>query len=226
MQIILSFLTLLDKVLLMEHNQPPSLETLKEIRHLMERSSRFISLSGLSGVFAGIFSLAGAFVAYKYLGLSGMAYYSGTSISGSVRSSEIQFIILDALVIMILAVTTGIFLTTRKARKDGNSIFDNTARKLVVNFCIPLATGGLFCIALILHGTLIYIAPVMLIFYGLSLLHASSFTRSDIRFLGLAEIALGLASTFMLGYGFIFWTIGFGILHILYGSYMYIKYEK
>ena len=43
------------------------LETLSEIRSLMERSSRFISLSGLSGVAAGVFALMGAAMVYVYL---------------------------------------------------------------------------------------------------------------------------------------------------------------
>ena len=41
------------------------LENLKEIRTLMERSSKFLSLSGLSGISAGIIALVGAFMVYS-----------------------------------------------------------------------------------------------------------------------------------------------------------------
>lgn len=209
----------------MKDDSASPLQTLQEIRQLMERSSRFISLSGLSGVFAGIYALAGAVVAYLYLDLQGLGYYGGQEIVGDGNTDALRFVVVDALIIMILAIVTGIFLTTRKARKDGNSILDNAAKKLLINLCIPLATGGLFCIALTYHGANIYVAPAMLTFYGLSLVHASSYTRKDIRVLGLAEILLGLISLFIIGYGFLFWTLGFGILHIAYGSYMYFKYE-
>lgn len=208
-----------------EENVSP-LETLSEIRQLMERSSRFISLSGLSGVFAGIYALIGAFVAYLYLQLQGVGYYSGSRMVGGANQQDvILFLVCDAIAILVLAIGTGIFLTTRKARKDGNSIFDKSAQKLIINLSIPLVTGGLFSLALLYHGAFIYVPPAMLVFYGLALLHGSSFTRSDIRLLAFAEIILGLLSLLLIGYGFLFWVLGFGVLHIVYGTYMYLKYE-
>jgi len=194
----------------------------------MERSSRFISLSGLSGVFAGLYAIAGAYAAYSYLNLTGSGYYAGRYIvEGTPRNYDVlTFLFFDAVAILILAVGTGIFLTTRKAKKDGNSIFDTTAKKLIINLCIPLVTGGVFCAALNHHGAFIYVAPSMLVFYGLALVHASKYTRNDIRTLGFAEIALGLTASFIVGYGLLFWTLGFGVLHIVYGAYMYFKYEK
>lgn len=209
-----------------EENVSP-LETLSEIRQLMERSSRFISLSGLSGVFAGLYALIGAFAAYTYLNLEGVGYYSGSRMVGRMDNQQdvILFLLIDAAAILILAIGTGIFLTTRRARKDGNSIFDKTAQKLIINLAIPLLTGGLFCLVLIYHDGLIYVPPSLLVFYGLALLHGSSYTRSDIRVLAFAEIILGLIALFYIGYGFLFWVLGFGVLHIVYGTYMYLKYE-
>lgn len=209
----------------MDENVKTSLEALSDIKHLMERSSRFISLSGLSGVFAGVYALFGAYAAFVYMN------------SSDIRSNDVystktadftgySFFFIDAALVLVMTIGTGIFLTTRKAQKDGNSIFDLTAKKLLLNLCIPLFAGGIFCLALIMHGSVIYIAPVMLIFYGLSLINASKYTRSEIRALGLVEVLLGLASSFILGYGLFFWSVGFGACHILYGTYMYFKYEK
>ena len=192
-------------------------QTLTEIRHLMERSSRFISLSGFSGVFAGIYALAGAAIAWWHL------HKPGGETSGQ---ETLVFLLADALVVLCLAVGTGIFLTTRKARKDGNSLFDTAAKKLIINLCIPLVAGGIFCIAMIYHGDSQYLASAMLVFYGLALVHASKYTRDDIRSLGISEIILGAFSLWMTGWGLVFWALGFGILHIVYGVYMYLKYEK
>ena len=212
----------------MKQNQTSPLETLTEIKQLMERSSRFISLSGLSGVFAGFYALAGAYAAYNYLGLEGVGYFSGTFLAENVasRSAKLGFLLSDAIIILCLAIGTGIYFTTRKAKKDGNSIFDATAKKLIVNLSIPLGVGGIFCLALYFHGAFIFIAPALLVFYGLALINASKYTRNDIRGLGVAEISLGLLSSFVVGYGLLFWTIGFGVLHIVYGAYVYFKYEK
>lgn len=196
------------------------LETLAEIRQLMERSSRFISLSGLSGVFAGCYALVGVYIAHYY--------YMGKELvmEETLQSPHFLFFFMDAAIVLLLAVGTGIFLTTRKAKKDGRSIFDATAQKLLINLCIPLFIGGVFCLALIYHRTFGYLAPAMLLFYGLSLVNASKYSRDDIRYLGFLEIALGLLSSFFIGYGFLFWSIGFGVLHIVYGTYMYVKYER
>ena len=202
-------------------------ETLSEIKQLMERSSRFISLSGFSGIFAGIYALLGALAAWYYLNFVFHASDRGGYDSAGADDRDLLiFLLVDAAIVLILAVGTGILLTTRKAKKDGNSLLDAAAKKLIINLCIPLVTGGLFCLALIYHHDTAYVAPAMLIFYGLSLLHASKYTRDDIRTLGIAEICLGVASMFVVGYGLIFWAIGFGVLHIAYGAYMYNKYEK
>ena len=208
----------------MDENIKTSLETLSEIKHLMERSSKFISLSGLSGVFAGVYALSGAYAAYLYLNSSGLQSNYESHETGSYTGYS--FFVVDAVIVLLLAIGTGIFLTTRKARRDGNSIFDPTAKKLLINLCIPLFTGGLFCLALIFQGTLIYISPAMLIFYGLALINASKYTLSDVRVLGIIEVILGITAAFIIGYGLLFWAFGFGVCHIAYGSYMYFKYEK
>ena len=196
-------------------------ETLTEIRHLMERSSRFISLSGLSGVLAGIYALAGAISAYY------LVYGQDPDTAFAYDRDRSLFTLVGiAALVLILAIGTGILLTTRKARKDGNSLLDAAAKKLIINLCIPLFSGGVFCLGLIYRGDWFYVVPCMLIFYGLALVHASKYTRDDVRSLGIAEIGLGLASIFIAGYGLLFWTLGFGVLHIIYGTYMYYKYEK
>jgi predicted lysophospholipase L1 biosynthesis ABC-type transport system permease subunit len=201
-------------------------ETLTEIRHLMERSSRFISLSGFSGIFAGIYALIGAAAAYYILRSAATAQAGYPSQSGIHDSEIITLLLFDAALVLVLAVGTGILLTTRRAKKDGNSLFDAAAKKLLINLAIPLVTGGIFCLALVYHDNTLYLAPSMLIFYGLALVHASKYTRDDVRSLGMAEIALGLLSLFIAGYQLLFWALGFGVLHIIYGAYMYFKYEK
>lgn len=201
-----------------------SLETLTEIKQLMERSSRFISLSGLSGVFAGLYALVGALAAYLRFHPYDLLQYDAENYR--VNQADFYFLLADAALVVFFTVGTGIYLTTRKAKRDGSSLFDATAQKLIINLCIPLFAAGVFCFALVHHGHLGYVAPTMLIFYGLALINASKYTLSDVRLLGVVEMLLGLVALFMIGHGLLFWTIGFGAMHIVYGSYMYFKYEK
>ena len=195
-------------------------ETLTEIRYLMERSSRFISLSGLSGVLAGVYALLGALAAYYYL------YIDPPAPANVEGESRLPFFFADAAIVLFLAIGTGIFLTTRRAKKDGSSLFDAAAKRLIINLCIPLVAGGVFCLGLVSRGDWLYVAPAMLMFYGLALINASKYTRDDVRSLGIAELVLGMVSLLALEYGLLFWALGFGVLHIAYGTYMYLKYEK
>ncbi|ELR72817.1 hypothetical protein C900_00778 [Fulvivirga imtechensis AK7] len=200
------------------------IEDISQIRNIMERSSRFMSLSGVSGILAGVYALIGAYIAYKIFYFSDELIYK--SISESMLSSNVFKLIILACVILILAIGTAIWFSYLKAKKNNHKIWDATARRMVVNLFIPLVTGGIFILILFSKGVIGLIAPVTLIFYGLALINASKYTYTDIRYLGFCEIALGLASSYFIGYGLVFWAIGFGVMHIVYGSIMYFKYEK
>jgi hypothetical protein len=212
-------------------NSNEHLDALKDIRNMMEKSTRFVSLSGFSGVFAGIFALCGAFAAHLFVynnqPNSNIPYYEFlTSDTKQISLSALQFFILDAAIVLILSVSVSSILSIRKAKKEGVRIWDKTAKRLFLNMMIPLVAGGLFCLILIFHGYVGLVAPAMLVFYGMALINASKYTFEDIRFLGLLEIILGLVAAVLIGYGLLFWAIGFGVLHIVYGILMYFKYEK
>lgn len=196
---------------------------LEHIRNMMERSSRFISLSGLSGVFAGIFALIAAFIAYWIFKNDGVDYFSDPEIHYS--NSTLGKLILLCILTLLAAIASGIFFTFKKSKKSGVQAWSNVARRLLVNFITPLVAGGIFSLALYYHFQFGLIAPVMLIFYGLALINASKFTYTDINYLGYAELILGLVSLFFIGYGLLFWAVGFGLLHIIYGLIMYKKYR-
>ena len=201
------------------------LEAIQDIRQMMKKSTRFLSLSGLSGVFAGIFALAGAYVAHLYLN----SIYQST-INGNfwaIDRNEIYFnFILIATSVLILSVVTAYVFSNRKAKKNGQTLFDHTAIRVLINLAIPLVAGGIFCISLLYHDMIAYIAPAMLLFYGLALINASKYTYDDIRYFGICEIVLGLINSFDLGHGLIYWAFGFGVLHIVYGTSMWFKYER
>lgn len=205
-------------------NQPQDFEKdLASIRNLMERSSKFLSLSGLSGVMAGIYALAGAVVTYFFLyrgrTLRTVAYYQQ-------NPDMVFYLILIAGVVLMLSLITGFYLSYQKAAKAGISIWNETSQRLLVNLAGPLIAGGIFTLLLVYRGYYGIIAPSCLIFYGLALMNASTNLYTEIRYLGYTEVALGLLCAFLPGYGLFFWSVGFGVLHIIYGSLMYYRYER
>jgi hypothetical protein len=215
------------------NKQNEHLDNLKEIRSIMERSSRFLSLSGLSGVFAGAVAILGTLAVYLYKADFFFGRYCNGGIlqthdvpAESDLSKFVVFLLADASLVLLLALTFGVYFTTRNARRKGLPYWDATARRMLTNLFIPLIAGGMFCLALLYHHLVYLIAPSTLIFYGLSLINASKFTLNDVRYLGISEIALGLIAMFFVGYGMLIWAIGFGILHVVYGVAMYLKYER
>ena len=211
----------------MESNQE-HLNQLAEIRSIMERSSIFLSLSGLAGIFAGVFALAGAYAAYWYFGYN---YYTPMFYShifaddGGIKTEFLMFLFSNGTTILLLALSAAVYFSSIKASKNNLPIWDKTTERLLINLAIPLFTGGIFCLLLLYHLEVYLLAPATLIFYGLALVNAAKYTLNDIRYLGFSEIALGLLATYFIGYGLIFWALGFGVLHIIYGITMYYKYE-
>jgi ABC-type multidrug transport system fused ATPase/permease subunit len=204
------------------------LNDISEIKNMMEKSSKFISLSGLSGVFAGIFALIGAGIIYfKYQSIYNSRFQSANYFQSIKDPAEFyKFTLITLIIILILALASGIFFTLRKAKKNKNLVWDKTSKRMLINLFIPLATGAFFAAILVYHNLFFLIAPATLIFYGLALINASKFTLHDVKYLGILEVILGLIASWLIGYGLIFWVIGFGILHIIYGITMYIKYDR
>ncbi|MGZ5264853.1 MAG: hypothetical protein ACXWBY_05880 [Kaistella sp.] len=198
-------------------------EDLSHIRSMMERSSRFISLSGLSGVFAGLVALLGAAYVYFVFQREGIDYFDGNR--NIFTAGLVKELVLIGTVILVFAILSGYIFTAKKSREKNLKIWDQTTKRMLFNFAVPLLTGGLFCLGLLYHGMFVFVAPATLIFYGLALVSASKYTFTDIQNLGYCQIVLGLLSFFFLGWGLVFWAFGFGILHIVYGLVMHKKYK-
>lgn len=205
------------------------LQTLTEIRSLMERSSKFLSLSGLSGISAGLVALAGAGAAYIRLKTDWstlLSYDSYSTLTPATRHDLLTFLLVDAVIVLLLALALGSFFTIQKAHRQGQTVWNVASKRLLAALLIPLAAGGIFCIGMIYHGLIWLVFPATLIFYGLALLNASRYTVRDLHYLGMLETMLGLVSIFWTNHSLLTWAIGFGVLHILYGTIMYVKYDQ
>jgi hypothetical protein len=210
-----------------ENQQSDTLQEVKDIRRLMERSSRFISLSGLSGVAAGIFALTGAGIARYAIFKDYYAEYNDRRFFDANDFVKLKIQLLGlAAAVFAAAFISAFYFTWRKSHNQGRSLWDHTSRRLFLNMAIPLVAGGLFILGMLQYSDWRFIAPACLIFYGLALVNASKYTLTDIRYLGYCEIVVGLINMQFIGYGLYFWALGFGALHIIYGVVMWWKYER
>ena len=203
------------------------LEDIKEIRKLMEKSSKFLSLSGLSGVSAGAFALLGALAAFLYsrknqINLSEYIQKSDLNLDDPV----LTFLILLSAGTLILAILSGFYFSLKKAKQIQINFWNSAAIRMLSHLFIPIITGGLVMLILFFRNELYLIPALSLIFYGLGLINAGKFSGPDINFLGLIQIILGLSALVFPGNSLIFWTTGFGFLHVIYGIYLYLKYDR
>nr|NQU93641.1 hypothetical protein [Bacteroidota bacterium] len=203
------------------------IQDLKEIKDMMERSSRFLSLSGLSGISAGIIALIGAVIAYFIMDMGKIEYHPYFYLLQPLPFERILFpLLILGISVVILALGSALFFSWRKARKHDLSLWNHTTRRLLSHLFIPLITGVFFILILIDRNDETLVASATLIFYGLALVNAGKYTFGEIHYLGISEIILGILAGIFVHYGLIFWTIGFGVLHILYGFVMYYRYER
>ena len=209
-------------------NEKDQLEALQDIRKMMPDSSKFLSLSGLSGVLAGCYALIGAYLGHLAIHQFNAGYPRGCDSFQADYVHLVQRILLICGSVLALSIITALLLSKSKAKKNNQKLFDHSSKKLFWSMFVPLFTGGLFCLALVYHGNglIMLVSPVMLIFYGLALIASSKFTIHDVKYLGYLEVLLGLLASFFLGSGLIFWALGFGVLHIIYGSIMWYKYDR
>ena len=214
-------------------NYKDQLSHLKEMRTIMERSSRFFSLSGLSGILIGVYALIAAFVAYTLIYsdsptvISSISVFNDEYLDYVIRIFDIDIYLLClGGITFLISLVTVVLLSKRKANKTNESLWNSSSKLMVWNLMLPLVVGGCFGLICMYKGWFAMVGPITLIFYGLALINASKYTFGDIQLLGCIECILGLCSLLFIGYGLIFWAIGFGIMHILYGAIIYFKYER
>jgi len=192
------------------------------ISMFLAKDFKSVSLSGLSGILAGIYALIGGFIANKLI----LGYGKGMGDANVMPISILEIVlIVIAIGIAFLSIITAYLLTKRKAKKNNEKIWTPVSKQMLISFIIPILVGGIFSLLLINRGYYGLIAPITLIFYGLALINASKYTMSMINYLGLLELVLGLLAMIFFGNGILFWMLGFGVLHIIYGALIFFKQD-
>lgn len=201
-------------------NKEQYVNEIKAIRQMMEQSSRFLSLSGLSGILIGVYAVIGAYIANIILKGNLQA-----GIQTSFNNNIVLQLVVLAVIVLVVSILTVIILTYRKTIRDGHKILNKGTRLLVLNLAVPLVSGGILTGIFISQGLYVTIAPALLVFYGLALVNAAKFTRQEIYYMGLCQIVTGIFAALFPGFALLLWTVGFGAIHIFYGTIMHFRYD-
>lgn len=211
------------------NKQQDQLDAIHDIKRLMERSSRFSALSGLSGVVVGVFAIIAVLISYSILGISPLesaSYLNMLAPSGVIKNELMNLLAINYGSTLMVSFLTAIWLSKRNAIKREEKTWDLSAKRMLINFSIPMLAGGCYCFILFTQIHIELIIPATMLFYGLGLLNASKYTVDDIKYLGVLMVVLGLLGSIFVDQALLLWGFGFGVLHIIYGSFMYFKYEK
>lgn len=203
-----------------------SIDALKDIKRIMEQSTRFLSLSGWSGIWAGTIAIIGGVIAYHLFNVYYQEYDLRGAFSAASYTVLLNNLLLLAFIVVIMALAGAYLFTRRKIRKQGLTLWNQASKRMLLNIAIPMLAGGILILGFLQNDDWKYIAPVCLIFYGLALINGSKYTHNDIRYLGVFELLLGCICIFLPGLGLYFWIMGFGVLHIVYGVVMWRKYDS
>jgi hypothetical protein len=197
---------------------------LKKIRDIMEKTAPFLSLSGLSGIAAGLAgTAAGVIIMLKIQS----AWISSDLLNDLLSDHQMKrFFAVLLLTALVLALLGSFIITAVNTLRKNQPLWVISSIRFAENLFIPLLAGSILLAAFYIHKDYQYFIPVMLLFFGLSLYTASQSSREEIRILGILDICLGIISLFYIPAGLICWTAGFGLLNIVYGIIMYVKYER
>ncbi|NUQ81895.1 MAG: hypothetical protein HUU10_09820 [Bacteroidetes bacterium] len=202
-------------------SQPDFRQDLAEIRTMMERSSKFKPLVGLSGVLSGCYALAGSAGVWWGLGFRPVSV-----VNPQIPDLVVAGTVIVAILVLLAALITSVWMSWHHARRIGTSLNSPPARRMIGQGLTPLVTGGVILLILLSEGLTGWMAPVSMIFYGLAMVSASPFTLEESRWLGLVQIVLGLAGLVFPLFGILLWALGFGVVHIGFGWIMSVRYNQ
>ncbi|MBA4304972.1 MAG: hypothetical protein C0424_12155 [Sphingobacteriaceae bacterium] len=205
--------------------QTDYLSDLQAIRSMMQRSSKFLSLSGWSGVMAGIYGLLAAYIAVFRLDFDPIVLQA-IGFTDWEAFAELRGMMVLAALLLVLSIGTAAWMARRKANKQGEVVWTAASRRLLADLAVPLLTGGMLLLAFTWLGAFSLLLPISLLFYGITLYQAGPVTYTALRILGLLNLALGFLALLLPEHAMLFWAAGFGLLHIVYGLFIHFRYEK
>jgi hypothetical protein len=204
-----------------------SLSVLREIRSMMDGAGRFRSLSGKAGVYAGCYALAGWLGVHVWVGVSPLGVGLMERLTAAGEGDGLLWVFVGVgVVVLVAALSTGLWMAVRKAAGRGESLWDAAARQVLSGLMVPWVVGGLYILTLFYHGHRLQVLPASLLFYGLGLVGASRHTLAEVRGLGFAFLLTGLAAALQPGMAHWYWAFGFGLLHIGYGLWIHRRHER
>jgi hypothetical protein len=171
------------------------------IRSAMERSSAFTAIPGAGGVVTGVIGLIAAVV--------------------GARQPTPDRWLGTWLVAAFVALIVELVAMTWKARRAGLALTGANARRFALGVAAPLVAGAAITYELWTVRNFAVMAPAWLLLYGAGVLTGGMFSVRVVRAIGVCFMAAGIAAILTPPeWGDLWLGIGFGGLHVGFGTYI------
>jgi hypothetical protein len=188
---------------------------LKVIRELMERPVCYSTMSGASGVLAGVAALGGVMADW---------------VTSDHHSTWLAFCIWGC--VFMIALVSDIALTRIREKKQGMPFWTSVKRRMLLTILPPFVAGVGLTAAIVvpwqdtLGGQHINLIPALwMAFYGLALWQAGEFSIPEIRVMGAGFILASLPTAmFLQDWPYCALAITFGGFHLAYGVVVWLRH--
>ena len=191
-------------------DQPPALhdramDNLQYIRETMERASAFTAVPGWGQVVIGITALVASYLSAQQ-----------TTVGGWLKTWLAE---------AIISVLIAGWSMDRKARAIGTPLLAGPGRKVVFSLSPPMIVGALLTVVLYRAGLPKAIPGMWLLLYGTGVVTGGMFSVNIVPVMGICFMVLGAVTLFTSpSLGNWLMALGFGGLHIIFGTIIARKY--
>lgn len=182
-----------------------AMDNLRYIRGTMERAGSFTAVPGLGGVLMGSVALVAAWMAGPQTG-------------------EVRWMLIWTAAAAV-AVLIGIMAALMKSRRLRQPLFSGPGRKFIAGFAPAMLAGAVLTVALWRAGSNALLPGIWLLLYGAAVISGGWNSVRVVPMMGACFMVLGAATLlFPVTSGDILLAIGFGGVHIAFGSVITVKY--
>jgi len=182
-----------------------AMDNLQFIRETMERSAVFTSVPGYGGALMGATAVGAAIIAHS------------------------QPLITNWLIVWLveaaLAFSIGFFALWQKSKNSGESLASVPAKKFALAFAPPIVAGIILTALFYYRGFFEFLPCAWLTLYGTAVVTGGAYSVKIVPTVGWIFVALGAVAAFAPARaGNLLMALGFGVLHIVFGSIVARRY--
>ena len=181
-----------------------AMDNLKYIRQTLERAGSFTAVPGKGGVLMGVVAIVAARLAARQPGAGGW----------------LTIWIAAALAAMAI----GVVGAALKSRRFQIPLFSGPGRKFIAGFAPALLAGAVLTLVFSRAGISGFLPGVWLLLYGAAVVSGGSASVRVVPVMGACFMFVGTVALLLPGWNDVLLPVGFGGLHLIFGTVIAVKY--